>query len=323
LKAFIIVFIYLVTVPLFSQTAQDFFDSGYEKQMKMNIIGAVEDYSAAIDADPDFIIAYFNRGLCLLSKDNFDDAIEDFEDIIEIDPNHKESYYQLSVISIKIQEYDDAREYIDKAISLDSKLPNALTLRGQLKVASGDLEGACEDFAMGVQNNDQGANNLQSKYCSEENLKTETFSLDWTGYEDWKLGDKQKSEHSYVYDYIKEDEEIEHWTELINSNSTPLSQKIPMYYLINLMKEQVTSKSETSEFEVLEVDSLSENIWVIFTIENNTSPEFPTPESQLWYIIQGKKGVYLNFWTNRKDSISDEEIEEWSAFFKRSYFTYE
>ncbi|MFA7326021.1 MAG: tetratricopeptide repeat protein [Candidatus Kapaibacterium sp.] len=323
MRALIILIIFLISIPILSQSANELLDSGYQKQQKMNILGAIDDYTLAIEADPSYIKAYFNRALCYSSRSEFTKAIEDFEEILEIDPNHKETYYQLAVSYIKIEEYDEARESIDKAISLDSKLPNALTLRGQLRIAANDLKGACEDFNSGVQNNDQGALKLQLKYCSEESLKEEIFNLDWTDYKNWKLGDKQESKVSVVYDYIREDENLDNWTELINSTQTPLNQKLPMHYLISLMKEQSTSRSETSVFTILELDSMAENGWVIFKIENNTTPEYTAAESQLWYLIQGKKGVYLNFWTNRKDSITDEEVEEWSAFFKKSYFTYE
>jgi len=49
---------------------------------------AIEDYSRAIDLDPDLASAYSNRGVALVDFREFRRAIDDFDHAIEIDPDY-------------------------------------------------------------------------------------------------------------------------------------------------------------------------------------------------------------------------------------------
>jgi hypothetical protein len=60
------------------------------------------------------------------------------------------------------------------------------------------------------------------------------------------------------------------------------------------------------------------NPWVLFKIE---SPQFnndKTPESQLYYLIQGETSVYPNFVAIKSKNISDDFFKKWASIFKNS-----
>ena len=48
--------------------------------------GAIEDYTQAIELDPKFAEAYFNRGNAKHSSGDYAGAIEDYTKAIELDP---------------------------------------------------------------------------------------------------------------------------------------------------------------------------------------------------------------------------------------------
>ena len=49
---------------------------------------AIEDYNIAIDLNPKYAAAYYNRGLVYNNKDDFDAAIEDFSKAIDLNPEY-------------------------------------------------------------------------------------------------------------------------------------------------------------------------------------------------------------------------------------------
>ena len=60
----------LVSAVSFGQTAQEYFNSGYDKAEANDHYGAISDYNKAIGLDPNYVDAYNNRGA---SKENLGD----------------------------------------------------------------------------------------------------------------------------------------------------------------------------------------------------------------------------------------------------------
>ena len=73
----------------------------------------------------------------------------------------------------------------------------------------------------------------------------------------------------------------------------------------------------------IEKDDKAEFPWIIFTIECPNFKDDKNPESQLWYIIQGKTSLYTNFRAIKKASIPTELKEKWIEFFKSGKMIYQ
>ncbi len=54
--------------------------------------GAIEDYTKAIDINPDHSNAYNNRGLSKYNLKDYRGSIEDYTKAIDIDPDHPTAY---------------------------------------------------------------------------------------------------------------------------------------------------------------------------------------------------------------------------------------
>ena len=53
----------LVSFVSFGQTAEEYFDSGYDKAKAKDYYGAIADYTKAIELNPKYTEAYNNRGI--------------------------------------------------------------------------------------------------------------------------------------------------------------------------------------------------------------------------------------------------------------------
>ncbi len=68
--------------------AEKHFKSGLAKRQKVDYVGAIEDYTKAIELKPDYASAYNNRGVAYEKVGKFKQAIENYRKSLAIDPNY-------------------------------------------------------------------------------------------------------------------------------------------------------------------------------------------------------------------------------------------
>lgn len=306
----------VISVTTFGQTAKEYLELGITKHNNKDFEGAIKEYSKAIKVDNNYTDAYFNKGTCELALKDFKSAKRDFDKAIEIDPKYIKAYYSRASVFVSQQKYVEALPDLDKTIELDPTTPNALTLRGQIRAQIGNKNGACEDFNSAKQNGDKQANKYLQQFCGNEQQVGESLMLNWPDEENWKVGDDQENETQHVLDLIHSNETINKWTELGNMTSIKGIKGVPVDKAMNLMFEQSKKQAPKSKLTFIEKDENAEYPWIIFTIESPSFKDDKTPESQLWYIVQGKQALYTNFRAVKEATISPELKEKWIKFFK-------
>ena len=70
---------------------------------------AIEDYTKAIQLNPDHADAYYNRGTAYFSKDEVKRAIEDYTKAIQLNPDHANSYYNRAEALLHLQKWNEAK----------------------------------------------------------------------------------------------------------------------------------------------------------------------------------------------------------------------
>ena len=70
---------------------------------------AIEDYTKAIELDPNPADAYNNRGVAYGKKDESDCAIKDYTKAIELNPNRDITYYNRAGVWLYLQEWEKAK----------------------------------------------------------------------------------------------------------------------------------------------------------------------------------------------------------------------
>jgi tetratricopeptide (TPR) repeat protein len=316
MKKTLTTFAIICSLTAFGQTSQEHLQNGITKHKQQDFKGAIKDYDKAIKDDKTNKDAFYNRGTCELALKDFKSAMTDFNKTIELDPKFVKAYYSRATVFVSQEKYSEALPDLDKTVELDPTTLNVLTLRGQIRAQTGNKKGACEDFNQAKQIGDKQADKYLSQFCGNEQQVGESLLLDWPESENWKIGDNQENEQTQVIDLIHSNETLENWTELGNMTSIKGAKNIPMDKAMNLMFDQAKQNSPKAKLKFIEKDESVEYPWIIFTIESPSFKNDKRPESQLWYIVQGKNSLYTNFRAVKQATIPVELKDKWTKFFK-------
>jgi serine/threonine protein kinase len=151
------------------QNAILFFDRGLAKEKKWDLDGAMVDYNQAISQfsqlqalnlssnqpsplpeaiklNPNFALAYNNRGNVKSKKGDLDGAMADYNQAIELNPKLAYPYEHRAAVKERKGDLDGAMADHNQAIQLDPKFGLAYRNRGNAKRRKGDFDGAVADF---------------------------------------------------------------------------------------------------------------------------------------------------------------------------------
>ena len=92
---------------------------GLAKGGKEDYHGALEAYGRSLALNPDFVPAYYNRGVTEAGQGNHDSAISDFNRVLELDPERADTYLQLGWVKTTQGDYDGAIADYSQVIALD------------------------------------------------------------------------------------------------------------------------------------------------------------------------------------------------------------
>jgi len=94
---------------------------GFEHMKSREFREAVDGFTRALEENPSFKEAYFNRGNAYIYLSQFDDAIEDFNTALRIDPEYADAWYCLGLTNILMGNREKAKAYYEKACKLGSE----------------------------------------------------------------------------------------------------------------------------------------------------------------------------------------------------------
>ncbi len=107
---------------------------------------AISAYDRAIHLKPDFVEAYFNRGISKKILSQYDETIADFSKVITLKPDFAEAYSERGNIKNILGQYSAAITDANEALRLKPDLPNAYAVRGEARMGMNDIEEAKTDF---------------------------------------------------------------------------------------------------------------------------------------------------------------------------------
>lgn len=153
MKNYILIFILcLIVLVSNAQTANDYYMKGVKKSQANDYRGSIEDYTKAIDLEPNN--KYYRERA--FSKYFFDDnhgAIVDFTKAIKLDSTDELSYKYRGECKFYVADYRGAIVDFTKVIKLKPDLygiANCYLLRGKCKANTEDYRGAIEDYNKAV-----------------------------------------------------------------------------------------------------------------------------------------------------------------------------
>ncbi len=108
---------------------------------------ALEDYSAAIKADPKSSLAFLGRGVLLaVRKRAYDRAVEDFDKVLVIEPDNVEALVSRGDAFTQLGDLGRAMADLNRAVALAPDKPTVLVTRGQVESRRGNVAGAVRDY---------------------------------------------------------------------------------------------------------------------------------------------------------------------------------
>lgn len=141
-------------------TAHAYFKRAYAKsrnitldekgQYQRNHIGAVRDYSRAINYKPDMEDAYFNRGISKGSIGDFRGAIADFEVVLNFTPDNATAYRLIGKNYKELGDLKTAVTHYDTSIKIDTLYSTSYFERAELLKEIGNRENALNDYNKAV-----------------------------------------------------------------------------------------------------------------------------------------------------------------------------
>lgn len=146
--------------------------------------------------------------------------------------------------------------------------------------------------------------------------------LDWPDSEHWKVGTDQENGQQHVIELIHENETVEKWTEMGNMTSIKGVVNVPIDTAMRLMFKSAADDAINPKLTFIKKGETQGCSWIIFTIESASFKSDPHPESQVWFIVQGKQGLYTNFVALKKAKLPEDFKKKWSAFFQSMKLVY-
>jgi Tfp pilus assembly protein PilF len=108
--------------------------------------GAIDDFTRAIERDPESAEAHRWRGHCFNFIGDYDAALADYDRAIELDPDYAWSHYARGMANHNLGRFDAALAGYTRAIELDAGFVKAWNWRGFTRQLTGDYRGAASDL---------------------------------------------------------------------------------------------------------------------------------------------------------------------------------
>ncbi len=133
---------------------------GNTKFRMNNYRGAFEDFTASINSDTAFYLAYLNRGQLKLELKDYMSAVDDFTKAIEIKPDLAIAFYSRGLAKNKLNDCKGEIEDYTMALKFQPDFEDAYYQRGMAKYSKGDKQGGCDDLGKAVKQGSDMAYNF-------------------------------------------------------------------------------------------------------------------------------------------------------------------
>lgn len=129
----------------------DYFERGRSRARKEYYEDAIDDFTKAIEINPNYEEAYYHRAISKGLIGNYSEAIKDYDKVIEINPKNFEAYCFRGTDKANNKDYKGGLSDLNKSIVLNPKNAVAYSCRGEVKDKIKDYHGAIMDYTKAIQ----------------------------------------------------------------------------------------------------------------------------------------------------------------------------
>ena len=140
-------------------------------QCKTDYDKAIGHYDEAIRLDPNYILAFAQRGLAWFKKGNWDKTIADFSAVLKLDPNDGSAYAQRGLAWFKKDNYVKAIEDFSEALRRDPTTSSIYVVRAHAWKCIEQFEKAISDFSEAIKLDPCEASTYSNRACIWSEMK--------------------------------------------------------------------------------------------------------------------------------------------------------
>ncbi|WP_264529227.1 tetratricopeptide repeat protein [Flavobacterium sp. N502540] len=137
-------------------TTSEWTERGDDKYDLKDYVGAIADYTKAIQEKSTNDTAYFKRGWAKFEINDYEGALADYTKAADLSPLDWSYHYRSGVAKSYLNDHEGVLLDFEQAIKLDKDIvliPDFLQHRGESKVETGDYSGAIADFTLAIKDN--------------------------------------------------------------------------------------------------------------------------------------------------------------------------
>jgi tetratricopeptide (TPR) repeat protein len=149
-----------------AQSAKQYYKTGEEFAKKMNFTDAIEQYTKAIELDPDYDKAYIQRAMTYTKLEDYEKAAADFDRAIVFNEKDAELYYY-SALAYHLQgKNTTALDKLNTAVDMKNNFLEAYQIRSVVLIDLGRYREALEDCqkCLKIKEDETGYYNLGQVY---------------------------------------------------------------------------------------------------------------------------------------------------------------
>jgi len=171
-KGLFVLTMLFLAINSYGQVGMDVYKIGDQKYEKGDFIGAIKDYTIAIEMEnPIYKVAlrsyYTSRGLAKQMVKDYRGAIDDFTVAISFDPKDSDHLYNARGGSKSVlKNYPDAILDFSKAIEMNPKEGRYYLGRGLARVGNNERDLGCRDFSRAGELGYESAYDLIKDWCN-------------------------------------------------------------------------------------------------------------------------------------------------------------
>lgn len=143
--------------------------SGYSQQKTNNLSGAIADYSAALQVDPNNADSYYRRARTFIDKKDLASAFNDLKKAIEIDKHNFDYYLLMDWLLAQKSDWDGIATEWSRYIALNPNNDRAYLERGGAYFRKGDITSAVADAKRAADLGSAEGKKVYDKYKGQAN----------------------------------------------------------------------------------------------------------------------------------------------------------
>jgi tetratricopeptide (TPR) repeat protein len=137
--------------------AEEHYNVGVELESQGRLKEAIAEYDKALHLDPNFSLAYNNRGAAYANLGQFQRAIQDYDESLRLDLQNNVAYNNRGAAYADLGQFQQAIQDYDEAIRLNPQDAKAYFNRGNAYYDLDQLERAIQDYDEAIRLNPQDA----------------------------------------------------------------------------------------------------------------------------------------------------------------------